>query len=441
MANKSSANASKTGRFVLVNKMGQVVRSFQVEAPNFAMIYREDTGRIESHSSPKELDEQGIEYSVLAEISRAQLMKEAVKIGDAGTIKWVDDVYIVSPRHTLKEEKDEFKPVLVKAAGINAALVVFCLLINYFFPAVPKVDEPVLVTIEIPKPTEPEKPKPKTKVAKQTVKPTVRPAEKQIKPKVVKVAEKKVVPTKPKIARNLRATSHGHNSSSKRVATGGQNINQVGALSVLGSVSNAPVTGGSLNLKNVTAKLGSGGGGTGAAGHGGLGGAGKGGFANALAGQGLAAASRGSGAVGLPSGGYGTRGRAGGQNGYGRVDLRGSGDGYFQPLEQDAEVGGGLTMEQIKEVINKNMGQILFCYEQGLQQQPTLSGRVGMRFIINGSGQVATASVKNSSLRSSQVEGCILSKLRAFRFPRPVGGVNVNVAYPFNLKRQNVSQR
>ena len=433
---------SPGGQFVLENQMGQVVRAFHIEAPRFALVYREDTGRIESNLDPKELEDEGIEHTVLAEVDRAELMKKEIRIGEAGTLRFVPEIVKLAPRHALAPESDEFKTILKRAGAVNLALLLFCLLINAFFPAVPEI-EPVVVTIDIPPPKLEKKPVPKPpRVVKQA---TVRPSERKIERKRVarvtpKPVKRQVRQVKPKVVRHHKPTSHGRSRSSQKVAKGGVNINQLGALKALGSVSNAPNTGGTLNLSHVTAKLGSGGGGTGRAGNGGLGASGTGGFSNALGGKGLAAASRGSGGgIGLPSGGYGTRGRAGGHNGYGRTNLAGSGDGYFQPLEQDAEAEGGLDMDQISEVIERNRGQIQYCYEQGLQVKPLLSGRVGVKFTINGGGRVSVAGIANSSMRSGQVEGCILRKLKGFRFPHPVGGVNVRVNYPFQFQR--VSQR
>lgn len=424
-------HAKKSGQIVLENKHGQVVRTFHGTDGEFHLVRRADTGRVEAFASLQELTDANVEFDILVESSGRDLKAAPVEISGGSRIRWIDAVRVTDSRIELEDDDsdDRFKYVMKWTAGANAAFLLFCFAVHLVTTMITdKPTEPTVVNVVIPK----DLPKPKETV--RTVAPSARKIVRHVKP----VVSKKVVQTKPKLNRNLRPTSFGHKAKNK-VATGGTNINQLGALAVLGGKSNAPVTGGSLNLKNVQFKEGSGGGGTGRAGNGGLGGAGRGGFANALAGQGLHSASRGTGGMGLPSGGYGTRGKAGGQNGYGRANLTGGSDGYFQPLEQDAEVIGGLDRDQINEVIQRNMGQILYCYEQGLQAKPSLSGRIGVRFQINGRGRVSTAGVASSSMRSSQVEGCILSKLKAFKFPEPVGGVNVKVLYPFQFQR--VSQR
>jgi TonB family protein len=256
-------------------------------------------------------------------------------------------------------------------------------------------------------------------------------------------------------------------------------MNSIGALGALNSprVKGGNGGRGGLNLQAVGTEAGSGAGGKGYGGFGnnGAGGRGKGGlgigkgmgFSNAMYGKGLIAAPFGDGGAAPGSGGYGTRGKAGGGAqgaGYGTETIVGSwkgtgpkgngpagsgvgnGDPYGSPWgnvdgdDGDAIVTGGLDRDQINEVIMRNLGQIRYCYEQGLQRKPDLSGRVSVKFQIGGGGSVTTANVKHSSVRSAQVESCIVAKLRNWRFPKPHGGVSVAVTYPFVLRR-NVSMR
>ena len=156
----------------------------------------------------------------------------------------------------------------------------------------------------------------------------------------------------------------------------------------------------------------------------------------AIPGKGLVSATMGQGAQIEGGGGYGTRGKAGGgRAGYGQMNLGGTGAAYFQPVEEEALVEGGLDKDQIAAVINRHIGEVIYCYEKGLQVQSGLSGRVGIDWTINGGGHVTGAGVASSSLKSASVEACIVSHLKTWAFPKPVGGVNVKVSYPFVLKR------
>jgi hypothetical protein len=98
-------------------------------------------------------------------------------------------------------------------------------------------------------------------------------------------------------------------------------------------------------------------------------------------------------------------------------------------------IEGGLDKDQIAAVINRHLGEVIYCYEKGLQVQSGLSGRVNINWVINAKGIVNGARIENSSLKSASVEACIVSHLSGWQFPKPVGGVNVKVSYPFVLKR------
>ena len=162
---------------------------------------------------------------------------------------------------------------------------------------------------------------------------------------------------------------------------------------------------------------------------------GSGGVQTSLYGKGLTSAPLGAGANLQGGGGYGTKGKGGGQAGYGKLSLTGSAGTNPIALTQEATVETGLDRDQIAAVVNRNMGQVRFCYEQGLQGDPSLNGRVAIDFTISGTGQVSAAQVANTTLNSKMIEECIVMRLKTWKFPLPQGGVNVKVVYPFNLKR------
>jgi hypothetical protein len=114
-----------------------------------------------------------------------------------------------------------------------------------------------------------------------------------------------------------------------------------------------------------------------------------------------------------------------------------SGDGQrlsALPLSQDMVLDGGLDRAIIQATIAKYLAQVRACYEQGLQKNSALAGQVSMGFEINGGGALNYAKVSKSSLGDSQVEQCISERMMTWKFPKPVGGVNVKVVYPFLLR-------
>jgi hypothetical protein len=93
------------------------------------------------------------------------------------------------------------------------------------------------------------------------------------------------------------------------------------------------------------------------------------------------------------------------------------------------ELSGQLPPQAIQRIVRQNFGRFRQCYEQGLSANPTLEGRVTVRFLIDRAGAVATASNGGSSLPNSEVVSCVVRAFYGLSFPRPENGT-VKVAYP-----------
>ena len=153
-------------------------------------------------------------------------------------------------------------------------------------------------------------------------------------------------------------------------------------------------------------------------GAGGLGsrgsGLGGGGTANGLGGMGNKGSGRG-------SSGYGS-----GAGSYGKKSSRGLSKIGGQPI-----IMGALDKSLIDAVIKRNMNQIRYCYQRELTKNPSLGGKIVVKFTIAKDGSVSKASIKSSSMGNSQVENCIAGRFMQFKFPEPKGGGIVIVSYPF----------
>lgn len=412
---------------VLENRLGQRIRTFQVESDTLHLIYRHDLRRVEATADLALLDEREIPYQLVKKISVGQLSVNGVSLPGLGTLRPASAVKAVSsPEYELTREEDRRDVGLwMKKSAIGHAVAVVLLIgLSFLMTYLNQKEEPALVTIVVPKAE-------KT-VAKrvETVKPAAKKIE-RVKTKA-KVSQKTVQPKRPakvttKIVRRQTPVTERRIVRNEKP----RDLNRVGALAALGGLRNGQRGAEGLDLNSVknirSAGVGNGGGG--------VGNAGRGGMTGVLPGKGLIAGSSGQGGRAESAGGYGTNGVGGGKAGYGKISLVGNVSGISLPLEEEATVAGGLDRDQIAAVINRNRGQIVYCYEQGLQNQPQLTGRVTVDFVIGASGRITKASIAQSSLGSKAVESCMLSKMRGWQFPRPVGKVNVDVLYPFELRR------
>lgn len=376
---------SEVRKLGLENKDGVVVRAMAwpaSEAESATLVKRHDTKRLELLASVQGLKNQKVGYDTLAVIERAAVASAPVTIEGIGRLVAMSSDAVTLKNEVMSAESDKNWRLSVSAVALGAI---------------------VFLSIVMTRPLENAK------------------LEQQLKQQVVQIV--KNIPVKPQpvqqaVSKTVETTQTV--KPTNKTAT----IKRMGALAVLGSLKTGSQKGG-LNLGAVNTTAGPGLGGTG----------GSGGAQTSIYAKGLVAAPLGAGGNMQGGGGYGTKGKGGGQAGYGKLSLVGSAGTSPIPLGREAMIEGGLDRDLIADVVNRNMGQIRFCYEQGLQGDPALAGRVAIGWIIGGNGQVKTASVESTTLNSKLVEDCILLRLRTWKFPLPDGGSDVKVSFPFVLRR------
>ena len=98
------------------------------------------------------------------------------------------------------------------------------------------------------------------------------------------------------------------------------------------------------------------------------------------------------------------------------------------------QVSAGYDREAVRRVIRQNKGAIKWCYQQELQRNPNLAGKIVLAFVITANGSVAKENVKANTMPTNAVGECIARKSRRWRFPEPPDGGIVRVSYPFLFK-------
>lgn len=96
---------------------------------------------------------------------------------------------------------------------------------------------------------------------------------------------------------------------------------------------------------------------------------------------------------------------------------------------------GHCDKNNIEQVVRRRAGAMRACYEEQLQNQPTLEGKITARWTINLDGTVKDARIAQSSIGNKQVENCLLRSARMMRFAKPVGGTCI-VQWPFVFSRE-----
>lgn len=105
------------------------------------------------------------------------------------------------------------------------------------------------------------------------------------------------------------------------------------------------------------------------------------------------------------------------------------GDGEDLPF---LEGGGCRDEHSIARVVLGHRGGIRGCYNRSLLGDPDREGEVGVRFIIDPEGYVTFAEVTGRSFHDSEMEACILSRIREWSFGVEPGCETV-VRYSFHF--------
>jgi pSer/pThr/pTyr-binding forkhead associated (FHA) protein/outer membrane biosynthesis protein TonB len=157
-------------------------------------------------------------------------------------------------------------------------------------------------------------------------------------------------------------------------------------------------------------------------------------------GLGLAGVGGGGGGLGtsVGIGNVGTLGRgAGGKGtGYGRGKSRTVRRKSKMPTItlRPPVVNGGLDMETVRRIIRRSRNRFKYCYEQELQRNPDLAGKVKVKFVISGQGKVLVAQVIENTMNNGKVASCIRRQTERLAFPAARGGGTTTVRYPFMFK-------
>jgi hypothetical protein len=97
-----------------------------------------------------------------------------------------------------------------------------------------------------------------------------------------------------------------------------------------------------------------------------------------------------------------------------------------------AQPSGALSREQVRRTVHLHMNEVRYCYEQALQSDPDLDGRIVVHFVVGGRGNVLT-SVTESSTLGATPGACVSNAVRRWQFPAAENGGVTSVTYPFTF--------
>lgn len=136
--------------------------------------------------------------------------------------------------------------------------------------------------------------------------------------------------------------------------------------------------------------------------------------------------------LGIGLGRVGTIGPGLGKEGFGRSNAltKGGHNSKGPSVRPKGEtiVNGHIPPHVIQRIVRQNFGRFRMCYQQGLARNPSLEGRIPVRFVIGRDGAVSNVSA-GGDLPDGAVRSCVQSAFYGLSFPPPDDGI-VTVTYP-----------
>lgn len=95
--------------------------------------------------------------------------------------------------------------------------------------------------------------------------------------------------------------------------------------------------------------------------------------------------------------------------------------------------GKGVPKEVVQRIVRQNFGRMRLCYENGLRKNPNLKGHVNVKFVIDPSGAVSSATDSGSDLPDQDVVACVIRGFKGLSFPPPEDKTESTNVYPITF--------
>jgi TonB family protein len=96
---------------------------------------------------------------------------------------------------------------------------------------------------------------------------------------------------------------------------------------------------------------------------------------------------------------------------------------------------GKLSDQQMADTVHSHKAETDVCLQNALKaksgDKPEINGTVVIGMVIDPSGKVTEATIRQNSTGSNVLDTCILTQVQTWLFPKPVPAGEFAVAYPF----------
>ncbi|MGH7496367.1 MAG: VIT domain-containing protein [bacterium] len=79
-------------------------------------------------------------------------------------------------------------------------------------------------------------------------------------------------------------------------------------------------------------------------------------------------------------------------------------------------VGGALSSDHVRKVVEQHREEIRACYAQALSSRPGLRGRLVVKFVVDAKGYVTSVQILSDALQNQSLAACLTQKMKAWQF-------------------------
>jgi TonB family protein len=90
--------------------------------------------------------------------------------------------------------------------------------------------------------------------------------------------------------------------------------------------------------------------------------------------------------------------------------------------------------DDVESLVRPKVSDFNSCYKEEQLQNPKASGKVLLSFTIQKDGRTSDVRLLASTMKSPNMEGCLVGKIEAWQFPPPRNGQEIKVRYPFSFQ-------
>ena len=101
------------------------------------------------------------------------------------------------------------------------------------------------------------------------------------------------------------------------------------------------------------------------------------------------------------------------------------------------KIEGALEPAPAEDLFHANKPFLNQCYQDVLPQNPTLAGKVKLKFTINPDGTISKSKISETDLKNSDFEKCISKRIKAIQFPKSNDGEKVQLTLDLTFAKQN----